>query len=138
MKYPITKECENCKKDFVVPYKSWNYKRTCSKECGYRIRKHPPNTGQFKKGDNVGKNNPMWKGEKVGYTALHDWVRLHNGRPDKCEIRNGDVEVNFKCTGKSKNYYWANIDGEYSRSLDDFMSLCASCHRTYDFNYLGT
>lgn len=71
----------------------------------------------------TGDKHPLWKGDKVGYHALHRWVDLHKGKPSKCE----------HCgTTTAKKFEWANIDGQYNRSLDDFIRLCTSCHRKYD------
>src|SRR3990167_8237573 len=28
--------------------------------------------------------SPFWKGDMVGYTALHDWVKSRLGTPSKC------------------------------------------------------
>lgn len=64
-----------------------------------------------------------WKGDKVGYNALHDWVRRKKGTPLKCE----------KCgTEKSKKFEWANISGKYKRVLTDWVRLCGSCHKKMD------
>ena len=64
-----------------------------------------------------------WKGNNVGYQALHTWVRKHKGTPQKCE--------HCGRTDKKK-YEWANIDHSYKRNLDDWIRLCTKCHREYD------
>lgn len=67
-----------------------------------------------------GKDNPGWKGDDVGYSGLHQWVRRELGEPNKCE----------KCeTTKAKKYEWANISLKYKRDLNDWKRLCVSCHR---------
>jgi len=64
-----------------------------------------------------------WKGEECGYGSLHDWVRSRLGKPERC----------FFCgTKESKKFEWANISGFYHRDLNDYMSLCKSCHVKYD------
>jgi hypothetical protein len=78
----------------------------------------------------TGDKHPLWKGEEVGYAALHTWVARHRGKPSECEHCGTD--------DASKIYEWANIDGEYNRCLDDFIRLCRSCHRKYDYHTLGT
>lgn len=35
---------------------------------------------------------------------------------------------------KKQMYHWANIDHKYRRLLDDYISMCVSCHRQYDKN----
>ena len=64
-----------------------------------------------------------WKGENVGYFALHSWVRRKLGTPQKCE-HCGKTE-----TGR---YYWANKSHEYKRDLTDWLRLCGKCHAGYD------
>jgi len=64
-----------------------------------------------------------YKGDDVGYGALHAWVTRHKGKPSLCE----------HCgTTHAKRFEWANIDGKYNRNLDDFIRLCKKCHNTYD------
>lgn len=77
----------------------------------------------------TGEQHPLWKGGKVGYHALHRWVQLHRGRPSECE--------HCGTTDSSKIYEWANIDGLCQRNLDDFLRLCRSCHRKYDYHKLS-
>jgi len=84
-----------------------------------------PNQTSYKKGHVglVGKNNPLWKGDQVGYGALHDWVNLHLGKPKLCSMC-GSTE--------KKKYEWANISKEYKREVTDWERLCTSCHRLRD------
>ena len=67
-------------------------------------------------------NNPNWKGENVGYSTLHTWVKRHRGEPQIC----------YGCGEQMKTLHWANISGKYLRNLDDFVSLCVSCHKNHD------
>jgi hypothetical protein len=68
-----------------------------------------------------GKNNGMWKGNKVKYEGLHTWIRTHKKKPLLCE--------NCKI---SKPYDLANISGEYKRDINDFKWLCRRCHMHED------
>lgn len=72
----------------------------------------------------TGKNNGFWKGDSVGYFGLHSWVYRHKGKPQFCE--------HCGTTDKLRRLNWANIDHKYHRNLDDFISLCYSCHKIYD------
>jgi len=87
------------------------------------------NSGSFKCGheDYSLKFNehPYWKGEKVGYSALHKWVNKVLGKPNKC-IFCGKVFTNNKKIG------WANISGKYQRIESDWMRLCKKCHAYFD------
>ena len=131
------RHCKNCGNEFkIINYSNRIY---CSQECklnGYwgkinkklnlgrklsSEHKHKISLG-MKKLDWDNENNPAWKGDKVGYMGLHNWIRRKLGKPTKCIL-----------CGKGKNkYYWANISGEYQRNTKDFMELCASCHVKYD------
>jgi len=153
----IVKQCKVCEQEFTIPYKSDDYKQTCSKKCGYRWRSinspntkkqmaglakgrgwnkglkgrqewhnttglRPPRKGE-RLGINTGKDNKQWKGDDVGYMALHSWVSRHFGKPSECEMCD---------TKTAKRFEWANISGEYKREREDFMRLCKKCHNNYD------
>lgn len=83
--------------------------------------------GHFKhlKDKAKGKRVANWKGESVGYSALHRWVRRWKGIPSKCLFCG--IE---KTTPRS--IQWANKSHEYKRELDDWISLCNKCHFYYD------
>lgn len=68
-----------------------------------------------------GKNNGMWKGDNVGYSSLHEWIKNHKPKKSYCEI----------CKIK-KSYDLANISGKYKRDIDDYLWLCRSCHMRFD------
>lgn len=71
-----------------------------------------------------GEQHHAWRGDAVGYTALHRWVVRHRGRPSRCE----------HCgTTSARRYEWANVDHRYRRVLDDYLRLCTTCHRRYDY-----
>jgi hypothetical protein len=66
-------------------------------------------------------NGSAWKGDDVGYNALHHWVRKYGTKTGHCS----------HC-GREGYTEWANVSGEYRRDLDDFIELCVSCHRIFD------
>lgn len=70
----------------------------------------------------ISENNPNWKGDKVGYWGLHKWVYYHKGKAKKCE----------NCGTSEGKIEWANKSRMYLRDLDDWISLCRSCHIKYD------
>lgn len=74
------------------------------------------------KGKNKGENNGLWKGDNVGYGALHDYIKYNKPKPDNCEDCN-----------RSKKLDLANISGKYTRNLEDWKWLCRSCHMKYDY-----
>jgi len=63
----------------------------------------------------------FWKGAKVGYRALHDWVYRHFGSPVKCK----------NCGTKIK-LQWANKDHKYKRDRKDWVEFCIKCHCQFD------
>ena len=71
----------------------------------------------------IGGKNHSWRGNKVKYRALHDWVNRWKGKPNKCEKCNSE---------KEKRYDWANISKKYKRELTDWIRLCRSCHLKSD------
>ena len=142
----MQKHCLECGKLFSKHYscslKSWGKTKFCSRKCAsdFRIGKSLKHSGQFKKGfkpwnkgltkyidERVakisGENHYDYKGEKVSYIGLHNWVRKELGTPKKCE----------HCgTTKARMYNWANRSGEYKRDLSDWLRLCRSCHHKFD------
>ena len=66
-----------------------------------------------------------WKGDKVGYRALHHWVHRKLGKPSFCSF----------CGKKKttpKSIHWSNVSKNYRRDTSDWISLCAKCHKKYD------
>lgn len=70
-----------------------------------------------------GEENNKWKGDDVGYTGLHQWVRRKLGKPAHCA---------YCGRADRRKYEWANISKSYRRDLSDWIRLCTSCHRLYD------
>ena len=68
-----------------------------------------------------GENNLMWKGDNVGYLALHAWARRKLSKPQLCE----------KCKQRLPHDL-ANKSGLYKRDLDDWEWLCRKCHMESD------
>jgi hypothetical protein len=88
------------------------------KSCSNKNRK-----GKYKiyKGFNIDNKNPAWKGDKVSYKSLHQWIQRKKGKAKMCE----------KCHSLRK-VGWANKDHKYSRNLNDWIELCHVCHGKYD------
>lgn len=74
----------------------------------------------------VSEKNHQWKGDGVGYLALHAWVRRRLVKPDKCP----------KC-GSSSKLDLANLSNEYRRDLSDWEWLCRRCHMNKDGRILN-
>ncbi len=69
----------------------------------------------------LGEKNPLWRGDEVGYAALHEWVRKRKPKPAFCEV-----------CGKQPPFDLASIDDKYTRNLDDWRWLCRKCHMKID------
>lgn len=113
--YNPEKECEYCGKK----YRGYG-KRFCSHSCSTKGKDEKWRKKISKA--NSGDNNGMWKGDKVSYQALHNWIRTHKIKPEFCE----------ECK-KNKPYDLANISGRYKRDTNDFKWLCRSCHMKFDY-----
>lgn len=70
---------------------------------------------------NSGSKNGMWKGDEIGYNALHTYIKNNKPKPELCE----------NCKNK-KPFDLANISGEYKRDINDFEWLCRKCHMEKD------
>lgn len=71
---------------------------------------------------NLGNKNGMWRGNKVGLSALHGWVKQYFNKPKKCNvcgIKNGTIDL-------------ANISQKYKRDFNDWEWLCRKCHMNKD------
>ena len=73
------------------------------------------------KGMNKGEKNGMWKGDDVGYDALHGWIKSVAKKKDKCE----ECKINDA-------YDLANISQKYKRDIKDWEWLCRKCHMVKD------
>lgn len=142
----VTKHCQECKKEFTVlkvklesgrgkfcsrdcyiqdwsrRIPGWNKGQTATWSLGNEYRKGIPN---LKPNRMFGTTNPKWKGDKVGYSALHDWVQSHLGTPNTCEHC-------FKTGLSGHKIHWANKSRNYLRKKDDWLRLCVQCHKNYD------
>ena len=110
---PIETECVICHSKYKIrpSYLKLGRMKTCSRECGYKVVSEKLQQG----------GNGQWKGDSVGYSPLHDWVRTRKPKPKVCE-----------CCKVRAPYDLANISQKYKRSIEDFEWLCRSCHMNKD------
>ena len=96
---------------------------------GHKGHKHTQETrGKISKNrrfKSIGKSHHAWLGDFPSYSAVHHWVKKYKGCPFMCNNC-------LKIREKSNTHHWANIDHKYKRDLNDYISLCAKCHRKYD------
>jgi len=129
--------CKKCGKDRLVQT-SGMLKKTYEKKYPYCMRcgrkKGKINSGLFKKGMipwNKGENGKYlshWKGDDVGYDALHEWVERKLGKNKKCDLCGTII---------AKRFDWSNKSGKYKRDLNDWQRLCVKCHIKYDYETFG-
>lgn len=91
-----------------------------------RIGHTPWNKGK-KFQEVTNEKNSNWRGDSVGYNALHTWIARKLGKPMICSFCNIEKE-------STRKIHWANKSGEYKRDFDDWLRLCVSCHFQYDSN----
>lgn len=92
------------------------------RKIGEKLKGKPKSEEAVRKISN--ENNYLWKGKNVSYTGLHQWVARKLGKPSKCK---------YCGTTNAKKFEWANISRKYFRNLEDWIRLCTSCHRKYDY-----
>src|SRR3990167_2453385 len=102
----IPKICLYCDKEFFVSSDDQD-RKYCSRNC----------SGLYHRDE----NNPSWKGNQVGYTALHEWVKRRLPKTELCQ----------NCRAKPP-FDLANISQEYKRDFTDWEWLCKSCHAKKD------
>jgi len=108
-------KCLECGKYFYQDKVDHEYK-FCSHECYSKNR-----IGRFNE-----ENSSTWKGNDVGYSGVHAWIKNKFGFPNKCEICG---------TTTAKIYHWANINHRYKRKAEDWKRMCVSCHAKYDYKF---
>lgn len=91
------------------------------RSCSNKNKKGKYHQSKIAREKKEGKNNPMWKGDNVGFYSLHRWVERHKPKPKFCK----------KCN-KSPPYDLANISGKYKRDINDFEWICRRCHMKSD------
>jgi hypothetical protein len=70
---------------------------------------------------------PWWKGDDVGYRAVHTYMQKHFPKTGVCE----------GCGGSAKTDYALIAGRTYSRERVDYRELCRPCHLEYDGNDIG-
>lgn len=93
----------------------------CSRSCAAKIKVHTPERNRKIGIAHRDEKNNHWKGDKVGYCALHEWVRRRLFKPKLCSDCNSVPPVDL-----------ANISQEYRRDLSDWEWLCRRCHMNKD------
>lgn len=65
------------------------------------------------------------RGNNISYIGIHAWVYRKKGNAK-----------NYKCEYCNKRATeWANKNHLYKKVIADYMSLCRSCHRKFDYKH---
>lgn len=126
---PAMKKCLLCQSSEMGRGNS----KYCSGKCYFEWRRthfrHSEKTKREMREARSNELHPAWKGDKVGYYALHRWIRKHFGKPSCCE--DCGKENTPSADGRS-SVHWANLDGKYDRLRRNWKPLCVPCHRGLD------
>jgi hypothetical protein len=157
------KRCAHCSSEFTVKYKNKASIKYCSRKCVDDAKRGQKNWWGYKIGDALrgipktqehimaasrarkgvpslslrGEKHFGWKGDKAGYSSMHDWVRLRFPCPEncqKCGRKNYKIH-HVPSNGKEydTNYlHLSNKSGQYTRSLEDWWYVCPKCHSALD------
>jgi NUMOD3 motif len=73
-------------------------------------------------------NNYSWKGDSVGYRALHQWVNIQKPKPldGLCEFCNIKPCEHLAC-----------VTYTYTRDFGNWKYLCSKCHNRFDLERAG-
>ena len=128
--YKYLMECLICKKHFEISGYIFNRRKSngtfCSPQCHglFKIGKESAKKGK-KYPHLSGKKSSSWKNtNEITYGGIHRRIYRTLGKPKTCK----------HCGKKSseRKLNWANINHKYRWNLDDWISLCISCHRRHD------
>ena len=60
-----------------------------------------------------GQDHHFWKGDKIGYSGIHKWIKRVYGSPQRCDACGSSDDP-------KTIYDWANISGKYIRDKSDW------------------
>ena len=118
------KICLICKRKIKCSLSEYSRRKVCSRKClseYYILNSKKFLEGKMPKGE----QSPHWKGDNIGFVALHQWLQRTYGKASECE--------NANCPKISKRFNWSLLrNKKYERKRENFWQLCVSCHRRYD------
>lgn len=157
------KKCAQCSKEFVVKHKNKAVIKYCSHRCATDAKIGKKNWWGYKIGNALrgvpkspehiiaastarkgvpslsirGENHHSWKGNNVGYSSMHDWIRLRLPCPatcTKCGVANYKIHHTMSNgnTYDTNYLHLSNKSGQYTRQLEDWWYVCPKCHSAHD------
>lgn len=110
------KICPSCREEKLIPARNIFCSKSCSVKTNHEMNVYTPLRGP---------ENPQWKGSDVSYTHLHRRIYQARGKASYCANR-----ASVGCTGDS--FEWSHIHETDRAEPANYVSLCLSCHRSYD------
>ena len=105
-----------------------NAKGNKPNETSFKKGEHRSLATEFKKGEmsekQWGYKNSNWKGDLATKKPKHKWVEKRLGKAK-----------DYICSCGKRASHWSNIDHKYKRNLNDYRTLCVSCHMKWDYKY---
>lgn len=113
-------KCKECS-GYITPWSKTGV-------CVHCTRKKPHSIESRNKvsANHMAEKNPFWKGDQVGNTGLHSWVR---SRLSKSELCNECKKVPPRDLANISNSYNSKT---YTRDLHNWEWLCRKCHLRKD------
>jgi hypothetical protein len=71
-----------------------------------------------------GPDNPTWKGDEAGESAIHKWLNDRHPKTGLCD----ECGVG----GRLTHYAFKKHPEPYTRDRNDCRELCSACHRRFD------
>ena len=102
-----------------------------------RIRRHSdPNafTPQRDRALPRGEDNHNWKGDEITYATAHDRVRRWRGPASECVLCSSSGPYQWAFDRENAKKRLVENGMPYSPDVNDYISLCVSCHRLYDLS----
>lgn len=89
-------------------------------------QEHKKNMGKARQGN----KSSSWKGEMVGYAALHNWMRKNKPKLNSCE-HCGSMDKKLELAYED-HQAGKQTPRKYKRDINLFHWLCHSCHTILD------
>src|ERR1043166_9964665 len=130
------RECLICKTEFK--FSKGRREKYCSRICWFKSRKgiipknlstlYTTERNERRRQKLLREKHHHWKGDDVGYEAIHRWLLLEFGKADRCENPNCVYPrpgFNGKIMLRPRMFQYAKIkDKKYERKRENFMMLC--------------
>lgn len=112
-----------CKRCGAIAMKPRKGREFCSRSCSIAWR-HENGVYDAAKAKR-GADHPNWKQTLSDYKSMHVRIGRERGKASACALRGSKGCASIK-------YEWAHIHGTDPWQVENYVSLCKSCHITYD------